>query len=245
MATDPKLVEALRGTAEIYGRQLSAGAAAMFLADLARFSSEQILKALARCRSELRNFPTVADIAQRIDDGRPGPEEAWAMIPKDEAGSVVWTEEMADAFASCRELLATDPVGARMAFRERYAKLLADARANATPAKWSPSLGHDVSRREQAIQFAVIRGYLPASAAQNLLPVPMPQPKSIVLLKGPETPADQTADAGQFISSILSQLKPMPGSEVEKVDDGLTEEQRIENRRRMLREQARIIQGGA
>src|SRR5207249_11975278 len=64
-------------------------------------------------------------------DGRPGPEEAWAGLPE-ERGALggVWTEEMENAFGVARSLLQDrDEIGARMAFKGVYPKLVGAARA--------------------------------------------------------------------------------------------------------------------
>jgi len=46
--------------------------------------------------------------------------------------------------------LASDPVAARMAFKECYVKQVAEARATSTPPTWSASFGYDVAGREDA-----------------------------------------------------------------------------------------------
>jgi len=44
-------------------------------------------------------------------DGRPSADEAWATVPKDEAASVVMTEEMSEALGIAKTLLdAKDPI---------------------------------------------------------------------------------------------------------------------------------------
>lgn len=167
---DQKLLEVVKATGEIYGKQVSLAAALMFLADLDGYSSEAIKTALAKCRKELKTFPTVSDVIARIDDGRPGVEEAWAMIPKDEYSSVVWTSEMAEAFGVCRTILEEDMIAARMAFKEAYLRLMADARAAGRRTEWSPSLGFEKSGRVAAISEAVQKGRLTHEAATALLP---------------------------------------------------------------------------
>lgn len=163
--------KALQITAEIYNKNLSPAAATMFAADLARFTPKQILAALTKCRMELKFFPSVAEIASRIDDGRPGVEAAWSMIPKDEHGSVVWTQEMAEAFGVARPLLEEgDAIGARMAFKEVYSKLLAEARDRGKRPHWFPSFGFESSGRQAAVIEAVERGRLSQEEALLLLP---------------------------------------------------------------------------
>lgn len=166
---DSKLLEIVKATAEIYGKQISLAAAVMFLADLDAHDSNTINAALSKCRKELRNFPTVADVIARIDDGRPGAEEAWSLIPQDESGSTVWTEEMQSAYGIAKRLLDEgDAVAARMAFRESYTQKVSEARLSGTRARWTPSLGHDVSGRQVVISEAVRLGRLPMSSLQEI-----------------------------------------------------------------------------
>lgn len=168
---DQQLIEELKATAELYNKQLSATAALMLLGDLKNFKREQISKALAKCRAEIRTFPTMADILVRLDDGRPGPEEAWAMIPQDEEASVVWTEEMREAYGIARPLLLDDdPIAARMAFKESYTRLVADARRSNYRVSWNVSLGHSESGRAIALKIAVERGYIAIEHAKAIVP---------------------------------------------------------------------------
>jgi len=152
------VAKALAIMAQLSGKEFSPDAARMLAGDLAEYPERDVLAALGRCRKELRFFPTLAEIIARIDDGRPGPEEAWAMIPKDEDGSVVWSDEMAEAFDPIRFLIEEDPIAARMAFKESYLKLVTDARARRKPVRWAPSLGHDRHGHVAALMTAVDKG---------------------------------------------------------------------------------------
>lgn len=166
-----QLIQAVAVTAELCGRVFTPAAASVFVADLGGYPEEQILGALRRCRREVRGVLTVQDVLSRIADGRPGADEAWAMIPQDEAGSVVWTDEMAQAWGTARFLLReNDRVGARMAFKEAYQKLVADARDQRRPVHWTPSLGHDKAGREAVIVEAVKAGRLTYEHGRELVP---------------------------------------------------------------------------
>jgi len=155
-APSAELVEAISLTAEVCGLALSQAAAAMLAKDLADFDERQIMAALARCRMELRGTLRIPDILARIEDGRPGVEEAWEMMPKSELASVVWTDEMAHAWGVASPMLAQDDVvGARLAFREAYSKAMLDARIQREPVRWVPSLGSDVASRESVLLDAV------------------------------------------------------------------------------------------
>lgn len=174
MSASKALLQALAVTAELTGTQLSASAASVMASDLSIYPEAQVLGALSRCRKEVRTRLTVADVISRLDDGRPGPEEAWAMIPRDEAGSVVWTDEMAEANGAAYPLIAEgDMVAARMAFLERYRSLVQASRDEGRAVKWTPSLGYDKSGRAGAINEAVMRGRLTAERASKYLPAPV------------------------------------------------------------------------
>jgi hypothetical protein len=109
-------------------------------------------------------------VISRIDDGRPGVEQAWAMIPQDEETSTVWTEEMAQAWGVAAPLLSNDRIAARMAFKEAYAKAVTDARDQKLPPKWTPSFGRDVPGRQAALAEAVRHNRIGLAHAVELLP---------------------------------------------------------------------------
>ncbi len=166
-----KLIEAVAVTAELCGRQYTPAAAKAFIMDLEGFPEDAVIKSLRRCRMEVSGFLTVADVIKRIDDGRPGPEEAWSMVPKDESGSVVWTQKMAEAFGVARSLIDIgDLVAARMAFLEHYRAAVAASRDRREKPVWTPSLGYDASQREGALKEAVRHGRITFDHASNLCP---------------------------------------------------------------------------
>lgn len=165
------LIQAIAVTAELCGRSFTAAAASVFVDDLSAYPEHQVLGALRRCRREVRGVLTVQDVISRLDDGRPGAEEAWAMIPKDESGSVVWSSEMAEAYGIAAPLLAEgDTIAARMAFREAYARLVAAARDAGRPVDWFPSLGSDPLQRDAAIERAVLAGRMLIGHAAAIAP---------------------------------------------------------------------------
>jgi hypothetical protein len=167
-----QVIEAIAVTAELCGRTFSPAAAMVFAGDLEGFPDSAVLAALSRCRKEVKGLLTVEDVVSRIDDGRPGVEEAWSMLPHDEEGSVVWTDEMSAAWGVALPLLNDgDRIGARMAFKEAYAKQVADARNKKTPAKWTVSLGHDAAGRQSALVEAVRHNRIALDHAVNLLPM--------------------------------------------------------------------------
>lgn len=169
-----QLAGAIVATAETLGQTISAAAATMMADDLAEYPPAAIRVALQACRRELTGKLTLAAILQRIHavDGRPEPNEAWAIALEsfDEANTVLMTEEIQRAAAAALPIYeAKDKVGARMAFIEAYAKLVASARTSASPMIWNLSLGHDQQGRAAAIRDAERIGRLPAPEAARLL----------------------------------------------------------------------------
>ena len=170
-----ELIDALKATAEIYGRDMTPAGAVMMPQDLACYDVPTVLKALARCRQEMRTFPAIADIVLKMqaEDGRPGVEEAWAMCPLREDQSVVWNDEISEAFGVARHLLYSshsDQVGARMAFKEAYSRIVIANRAANKPLKWWPSLGNDKNQRATALLAAVEKKRISLKDAKDIMP---------------------------------------------------------------------------
>ncbi len=152
----PELIEAVAVTAELCGRTFSEAAARVFVADLDRYPENQVIAALSRCRREVKGILTVSDVASRLEDGRPGVEEAWSMLPLSEQQSACWTDEMAKAFGPALPLIERgDHIGARMAFKESYALAVTRARDSGKPVSWSVTLGYDRNGRKPVIEEAV------------------------------------------------------------------------------------------
>ena len=175
MATS-KLLEAVAVTAELCGRTFTPAGAAVFTDDLSGFPETAVLKALTRCRREVKGMLTIQDVVSRIDDGRPGVEEAWSQMPFSESQSVVWTDEMCRAFGIARGLLDEgDKVAARMAFKEAYTRMVGEARDAGLKVVWTPSLGYDKNSHAAALSEAVATGKLSYAHAADLCPgLPMP-----------------------------------------------------------------------
>jgi hypothetical protein len=167
--TSIAVIEALAVTAELTNTQLSPAAARVMAADLAPYPDAQVLGALSRCRKELKGKLTVADVVSRLDDGRPGPEEAWALLPFDERQTVCWTEEMEGAWGVALPLIEEgDRIAARMAFLESYRRRVQSARDAAARVKWRISFGQDPEVRQQAIAQAVQLGRISETRAMQL-----------------------------------------------------------------------------
>lgn len=171
-----RVLDALVVAAEMTGANLSGPTLKGMVIDLSEYPEDMVLRALTRCRRELKHRLTLADVIERLGgaDGRPSADEAWAkaLLGYDENATVVMNDEIAKAMEIARPIMdERDRVGARMAFKNAYERIVLEARERKTPVRWYPSLGLDKQGRENAIREAVERGQLPSSNLK-LLPPP-------------------------------------------------------------------------
>lgn len=163
---------------------ISGGAKSLFFKSLAQYPLASVRKALvAHCmdKEHGRFTPKPADIILQIEgsgssDGRPGAEEAWAIAvtSRDESETVVWPQEAAEAFAICRPVMEMgDEVGARMAFKEAYNRLVSQSRAAGVRVLWNASIGWDAEKRTAVLTKAESAGLLAAPQVAALLPAPV------------------------------------------------------------------------
>lgn len=168
--SETELVKALAVTAECCGTEISVPVAKMMASDLSEYPLDAVLKALLKVRREHQGRLTLAAVISRIDDGRPGADEAWAQIPRDEYTTSVLTKEMMQALAVAQPLLNEgDQIAARMAFKDAYKKLVDEARTGRIPVSWSISIGWDKAGRVSELADAVIAGKIGQSAALHYL----------------------------------------------------------------------------
>lgn len=166
-----ELGQAVLVTCELVGQTLTDAAMEGMVAELSRYPEASVMESLLRCRRELRKL-TLADILDRLPGQHPGPEEAWGLVSRclaNEQVSIVWTEEMREAYGTAAAL-ASDPVAARMAFKECYVKLVSTARAQRRSPAWSVSLGYDPHGRELALTEAVQKNQISQTHAARLVP---------------------------------------------------------------------------
>lgn len=172
----PKFIEMLTKAMGAYGKPLPEPGIIKVWEDMLKpFPLRTIAMAFAGYCDENGEFaPVPAGISKRCKllDGRPTDEEAWAiaLTSRDEEDTVVWTSETAEAFALCSPVLSMgDEVGARMAFKDAYNRLVSQARITGKPASWNVSLGWNVQKREVAIEKAKVAGLLTSSPGHLML----------------------------------------------------------------------------
>lgn len=218
------------------GAMPSATAKAMFFRALDAYPLSAVRSAFdAHVKDPQRGrfAPTPADLVAQLegmvaDDGRPGPEEAWALVARarDESETVVWSEEMAQAWKVSSSIMEMgDEVGARMAFKESYIRHVQDARALRKPVVWSASLGHDPSKRAIALTRAEAMGLIAHDDVLRLAPPERGETDPVALLL---ESAHQAADP-QTVRERVATLKRL-------LERPQVEERSIEDMRRAVLE---------
>jgi hypothetical protein len=175
--------EVLEAVLDLYGKPISGMATQVWWEALKPYELPAVRQALSRHVQDPERgqfVPKPADVIRVLTAGlpadrRPGADEAWAVAiaSADESATVVWTEEIAQAFGIASPILeAGDKIGARMAFRDAYDRLVLQARDRGTPCVWAVSLGTDERGRSAAITAAVDAGRLSVEKARSYLPAP-------------------------------------------------------------------------
>ncbi len=220
----------------------SATAKAMFFRALAQFSLADV-----QCGLDLHikdpqrgRFPPLpADVIEQIsgkstDDGRPGADEAWAMCCRaaDESETVVWSDDMSQAYAVASPLMQDgDNVAARMAFKDAYTRMIDDARKARRPVSWSVSLGHDAGKRQNALQAAESRGLIGVDECLRLAPPAADMNQAATLLLDNAMKSADPETVKQRVATLKAMLKK---PEPENVAD--TRRMDLEQRKRAAAE---------
>ena len=209
--TAAEIAEAIKITAEVCGSELSDGAVSAMLLHLKPYGGEAVMSALSECQREAKGRLTLAAVLEKLEncDGRPGAEEAWGMIAHaltDESDTVVWTEEMALSAGVASDLIELgDKVGARMAFRENYERLVRQAREAKHPIRWSVSPGTDSQRRTDALMLAVQQGKLAQQQVAHMLPYDATQERH-KMLTGQAMSLEDKRKAKEALAKISGML---------------------------------------
>lgn len=224
--------------AEAFGEQPSEQRQEIYCRGLADIQRDRLASAFRRARYESKFFPKLAELREysgalpeALNDGRPGPEEAWARMPRGngiEDDSIVWCEEERAAYEVCRGLLQEgDYVGARMAFKERYGTELLQARAEGKPVRWAFSAGQDMNHRLSTLASAIKQGRFSVEMALNFVP-PERRTEFDLMLPSSKPKGSLTGEVEKFVNlpglpGILAKMKmegTLPG-ELDKSSSSL------------------------
>lgn len=165
---------------EFYDRVSTKEILRIYWADLAEFSVEQIEHAAMLHRKDPEKcafFPKSGDLIRQINnianqDGRFDWAEAFAacIAAASEDRTVVWSDEMREAWFSVSELYELDKIAAKQSFKSIYERLVCEARAKRAAVRYSVSLGGSESHQREVLELAVKRGQLTFMSAKKVCP---------------------------------------------------------------------------
>jgi hypothetical protein len=158
------------------GKVLSQGGMKAVIDALKNYPLDTLLLAINHHVKTAPFAPAPKDIIDLLEmkQKRLSADEAWAMMPKDEFETVVWTEEMAAAYDIAYDLIVDgDRIAARMAFKGAYERLCSEADLMSKPVRWKVALGYDKALIEPVLQKAVELGRISHESVQHYLPAPM------------------------------------------------------------------------
>lgn len=147
---------------------------------------EFIIAAIKQHCKTNRFAPTPSDIVSLLEtkNKRPSADEAWAIIPKDDAygyeKTVVWTQEIAQGWAKVCQDYQTDRVGARMAFKAIYERLCNEAVLMGKPVEWILAIGTDKAQQKAIIERGIAEGKLIATPTLKEKLLALEPPKQTV-----------------------------------------------------------------
>lgn len=165
------------GLFEVYNQDISQVKINIYWSTLGQYPI-QSLKAAANAWVRKSGFmPKPADLIKILGGSNRhlSADEAWALaiMASDEANTIVWTKEMAQAWGLAQVVYNNgDHIGARRTFIERYERLVDESTLFNKPIEIFVSLGFDKSKRIEAINNAVFSGLLAYDKAAHYLPKP-------------------------------------------------------------------------
>ncbi|MGG7670059.1 hypothetical protein [Yersinia ruckeri] len=162
----------MKATLAIYGKDASKAVLDLYWNALLPYDIDTVRQAFSNWLTDPdqgRFSPKPADIIRNIQTiaGKPdwlSANEAWALaLPaQDEANTVVWTNEIAQAWNIALPIMQEgDKVGARMAFIAAYERLTKAAQGTGRSPEWSVSEGWDKETVKRSVEQAVTTGLLP------------------------------------------------------------------------------------
>ena len=165
------------GLLELYGQQASTTKVNIYWSTVGQYPIDSLRRAANAWVRKSEFMPKPADLIKLMGGAgnHLSPDEAWsiAILASDETNTVVWTNEIAKAWAQAEIVYRNgDKIGARRTFIEAYERLVNESMMYCRPIEFFVSLGNDKSRRVDAINHAVFTGLLTKERANYYLPKP-------------------------------------------------------------------------
>ena len=195
------------GLLELYGQQASTTKVNIYWSTLGQYPIDSLRRAANTWVRKSEFMPKPADLINLMggSSNHLSPDEAWAIaiLASDETNTLVWTKEIAKAWAQAELVYRNgDKIGARRTFIEAYGRLVNSSMMNGKNVEVFVSLGSDKTKRADAINHAVFTGLLTQEKANYYLPKPE---NTIAML---EFKDDQiSAKSMEHIANIKQMLK--------------------------------------
>ena len=195
------------GLLELYGQQASTTKVNIYWSTLGQYPIDSLRRAANTWVRKSEFMPKPADLINLMggSSNHLSPDEAWAIaiLASDETNTLVWTNEIAKAWAQAEIVYRNgDKIGARRTFIEAYERLVNESMMNGKNVEVFVSLGSDKTKRADAINHAVFTGLLTQEKANYYLPKPE---NTIAML---EFKDDQiSAKSMEHIANIKQMLK--------------------------------------
>ena len=157
-----KIAELIDATAEILGSQIKPQIIKIMCDDLSDYEFNDIQTALTACRREVKGRLSLKDIIDRLPkkaDELPSADEAWGLVHDfDNEQKTIIAPTIAFEAGRCGafNLISTDKVAARMAFKEAYNRLIPNYKGKSI--RYEVSLSDDKEERRTALIQAVEDG---------------------------------------------------------------------------------------
>lgn len=141
--------------------------------DLRDYSLDVIKAALAIHRKTNSFAPTPASIIAIVNDNSRikalhlSADEAWALCPKSEADSVVWTAQIGKAYYIAQDAGGNE-TAKRMAFKAAYERVVNEAVRHGVKPHWVLSSGTDKMLKDRALQEAIELGRITPNYARQV-----------------------------------------------------------------------------
>ncbi|OCG56965.1 hypothetical protein [Gilliamella sp. Nev3-1] len=196
------------GLLELYGQQASTTKVNIYWSMLGQYPINS-LKAAANAWVRKSQFmPKPADLIKLMGgaSNHLSPDEAWAIaiLASDETNTVVWTSEMAKAWAQAEIVYRNgDKIGARRTFIDAYERMVDESMMCGRAVETFVSLGSDKEKRTDAINHAVFTGLLTQERANHYLP----KPESTFAMLECKTGQGASSKSMMHIASIKQMLK--------------------------------------
>jgi len=142
------------------------------------YSMDEIRNCFARLVRENKFEPKPADaiaiLNEQLENIWLGADEAWAavLLMTDEDRSTFTTDAIDEACLNLNELIVSDQIAGRMAFKSAYERIMKQWKAQGRVPKVRFAAGLDKIEREEVIKTAVQYGAITHEQAKHYLPAP-------------------------------------------------------------------------